>query len=157
MTDQSLQRWVEPVVAAAQEMADCFGFDGWKPQGVTDEETQGMRGGVISLVGQETALKLALLSDDDGVTHLAGRMLEMSREDLDDEMISDALCELANMLAGGVKTLVDVDETFRIGLPKHVKLTSGPPAAAESLCVKVTLGRHPVHLLVMKPEAGETP
>lgn len=60
-------------------------------------------------------LSVVVSSDDTGGAALGGIMFACERQDVSNGMIDDSLCELANILAGQLKTLMAPSHT--LGLP----------------------------------------
>jgi hypothetical protein len=69
-------------------------------------------------------LTVGLSSDQPGCLKLAAKMFQAAPEEVADDMMSDALCELVNMTAGLLKTTLKLDQA--LGLPRVVP-TGEPP------------------------------
>jgi hypothetical protein len=63
-------------------------------------------------------LLVALSSDEAGCLALCSRMYGCAPSAVDAMMINDCMCELVNMTAGGIKTVLALDQA--LGLPKIV-------------------------------------
>jgi Chemotaxis phosphatase CheX len=61
------------------------------------------------------AVTVAVAADYHGRRTLGGQMFSCSAEDVDESMANDSLSELANIVAGQVKSLMGLDQT--LGLP----------------------------------------
>ena len=61
-------------------------------------------------------LTVAIASDEPGAMELASAMFGCKQDAVDDGMLTDALSEIANIVAGQVKSLMNVDQA--LGLPK---------------------------------------
>lgn len=106
--------------------------------GLICEATQNMWGVPLTLVGDANAadsgtsstphsrmvllevsgaptLSIVVSSDEAGGTALGGMMFACSRDEVSTPMIDDSLCELANILAGQLKTLLA--PAHMLGLP----------------------------------------
>jgi CheY-specific phosphatase CheX len=108
-----------------------------------------LTGCFVALVGQDESLQVGLASDAAGCQTLA-RTLFASDDDLSDSDISDALGEIANILAGGVKKRMSESHGGMVlGLPivmeGHVRLTERQQMAE----LDIALGEVPVRLLVV--------
>lgn len=66
-------------------------------------------------VGGAPPLAIVVSSDDAGGTALGGMMFACDDKAVDNSMIDDSLCELANILAGQIKTLMAPNHS--LGLP----------------------------------------
>lgn len=70
----------------------------------------------LARVGDHSRVMLGVVADDLSGPALARALLGMQPdEEIDEADIDDALGEIANMIAGGVKT--QVDQTLQIGVP----------------------------------------
>jgi len=108
-----------------------------------------LTGCFVALVGSEEALQIGLASDPAGCQTLACTLFA-AEEELSESDVSDALGEIANILAGGVKKRMA--ETFggmSLGLPivmeGHLRVTDRQHIAQ----LDIALGEVPVRLLVV--------
>ncbi|WP_248345060.1 chemotaxis protein CheX [Anaeromyxobacter paludicola] len=83
-------------------------------------------------------ITVGLSSDTHGCTTLSAAMFGCAPETVDQSMMNDSLCELVNMTAGLLKSLMALDQA--LGLPKIVDGGDGVPA------VPPTDGQHAVVL-----------
>jgi hypothetical protein len=79
-------------------------------------------GAYVSLVTPEEPIQVGLVVERPGCQSLAKALLGMepSDEDLPESDVSDAMCELINMVAGGLKRRVDGRMSIVLGLPLFV-------------------------------------
>jgi CheY-specific phosphatase CheX len=110
---------------------------------------ENMTGCLVALVGQNESLQVGLASNTTGCETLA-RALFASDDPLSEDDISDAMGEIANIVAGGVKTrMVQKFGSIQLGLPivmeGHLRLTERQRMAQRD----VALGEVPVRLLVV--------
>jgi hypothetical protein len=95
------------------------------------------RAAVLAIPGARP-LTVGLSSDQAGCTQLAAKMFQAAPDEVADDMMSDALCELVNMTAGLLKTNLKLDQL--LGLPRVVP--SGqppmppPPSDVNSVCLR---------------------
>lgn len=87
------------------------------------------RAAVLNIPGTYP-LSIGLSSDRAGCEKLCAAMFQVPREDVDDEMLSDALRELVNMTAGLIKSHLKLDQV--LGLPRitpsgHPPVPPPPP------------------------------
>jgi len=83
-------------------------------------------------------ITIGLSSDSSGCTTLSAAMFGCAPETVDQSMMNDSLCELVNMTAGLLKSLMALDQA--LGLPKIVDSVAGVPA------IPPTDGQHAVIL-----------
>jgi hypothetical protein len=101
------------------------------------------RTAILSIPGQHP-LTVALSSDQSGCSVLGSTMFSCRPEELEASMIDDSLCELLNMAAGQIRTLMELDQA--LGLPRVAE-----PAAMrleEDAVCQVVLRSGPVELLL---------
>jgi CheY-specific phosphatase CheX len=119
-------------------------------RGVTSPRLpENLTGCFVALVGQDESLQIGLASDPAGCQTLA-RTLFACEDDLSEADISDALGEIANILAGGVKKrMSEYYASMILGLPivmeGHIRLTDRQQMAKHD----IALGEIPVRLLVV--------
>ena len=79
-------------------------------------------GAYLSLLTQDEPIQVALLAEAPGCQALAKAVLGMEAgdEDLAAADVSDAMCELINILAGGLKLRVSERMPVTLGLPMFV-------------------------------------
>jgi len=108
-----------------------------------------LTGCFVALVGEVGSLQIGLASDSMGCQTLA-KALFGSDDDLPDEDVGDALGEIANIVAGGVKKRMASGEiSLALGLPivmeGHIRLTERQQIAQ----VDVLLGQVQTRLLIV--------
>jgi len=108
-----------------------------------------LTGCFVALVGEVGSLQIGLASDSVGCQTLA-KALFGSDEDLPEEDVGDALGEIANIVAGGVKKRMASGEiSLALGLPivmeGHIRLTERQQIAQ----VDVLLGQVQTRLLIV--------
>jgi CheY-specific phosphatase CheX len=115
------------------------------------EALEGM-GAHIALVGERETAQLGLISSQEGCWNLARAFLGMERdESLSEEDMADALEEIINILAGGVKRrLIALDSSLKMGLPffiqGHIMATPAQDRAIAAFRLGVVEG----HLIVLR-------
>jgi CheY-specific phosphatase CheX len=110
---------------------------------------ENLTGCFVALVGQDDSLQVGLASDAAGCQTLA-RTLFAADDELSDTDVNDALGEIANILAGGVKTRMAATHTgISLGLPivmeGHLRVTD----RQQVVQLDIALGEVPVRLLVV--------
>jgi hypothetical protein len=82
-------------------------------------------------------LTIGLSSDEQGCSTLSAAMFDCPEAELDQHMMNDALCELVNMTAGVVKSVMSLNQA--LGLPKIVAGDGAPgvpPASPHVIVLK---------------------
>jgi hypothetical protein len=87
------------------------------------------RTAVLPIAG-EHPLTVGLSSNESGCSQLSAAMFACSPSDVDQNMMNDSLCELVNMTAGLLKSVLSLDQA--LGLPKILIGRHGPPAPPTS-------------------------
>jgi chemotaxis protein CheX len=145
----SLDDWLKAMVEAAAEFATTTLDATLEPSDTTNELPLDLTGCFVALVGEEGSLQVGLASDATGCQSLA-KALFASEEDLPDEDVGDALGEIANIIAGGVKKrMAIVQLALALGLPivmeGHLRISERQQLAQAD----VKLGEVPVRLLIV--------
>jgi CheY-specific phosphatase CheX len=140
--------WLEATLDAANEFSSTtLGFDLGDPQAIR-RLPENLTGCFVALVGEQESLQIGLASDSAGCQTLA-QALFAADEPLPDPDVSDALGEIANIIAGGVKKRRVAKTGMALGLPMvmegHVRITDRQEIAH----LDVALGDVPVRLLVV--------
>ena len=88
-----------------------------KPALKSDDHAQGVVTGIIDLKGKETSGSVAISFSKPVVLDIAKRMLRMETTEVND-MVKDLVGEIANMMAGGAKAILqDKGFDFDLTLP----------------------------------------
>ncbi len=82
------------------------------------------RTAVLPIAG-ERPLTVGPSTDQTGCSHLSAAMFSCPRDQVDQAMMNDSLCELVNMTAGLLKSAMSLDQA--LGLPKIVTGSDAPP------------------------------
>ncbi len=79
------------------------------------------RSAVLPIPG-DIDIAIAISSSRDGCIDVGAALFSVANDDVDDDMISDTLQEMANMTAGQIKSSMGLDQA--LGLPRivHAKL-----------------------------------
>jgi CheY-specific phosphatase CheX len=145
--------WMDAIVHSANEFAmSMLGVDGVHVVEPLQRIPSSGGSAIISLVGDNTAIELGLSLEPDACQDLARGLLGMSAEegDLPDDEVADALSEVANIVAGQVKSYVaDRVTGVNIGLPMFIRGELCPAAETQSVVMAVRLGEIPATLVVL--------
>lgn len=92
------------------------------------------RTAVLPIAG-ERPLTVGLSSDEHGCSRLSAAMFACSPDEVDQNMMNDALCELVNMTAGLLKSVMSLNQA--LGLPKILLGDKAPvvPSASPQVVV----------------------
>lgn len=144
-----LQVWLQAALGAASEFANAsLGMD-LKQVDDGYHLPPELTGCFVALIGDSGSLQVGFGSNPEGCQSLA-KVLFASTEDLPEEDVSDALGEIANIIAGGVKKRMAAGQPpLAISLPivmqGHIRLTD----RQHLLETEVLIGDVPVRLLVI--------
>ena len=145
--------WLDALVAATNETSDQFlGLGDIRVIATTDSLPEMATAGFVSLVGDSSAVQVGIAASADGCQLLAKSLMGMTDEDEDlpHSDVIDALGELANIVAGGVKgRMVDTGETMLLGLPLVLDGTLQVTDRQKVLCAECMIGSIQAHLLVI--------
>jgi hypothetical protein len=110
-------------------------------------------GAYLPLLSADGGVQLALVSDEAGCAAIARGLLGMADADpLTAPEVADAVCEVMNILAGGVKARLRERATLQMGLPTFFH---GPVQATDRLgvaAVEVRAGDLAAALVVVHPK-----
>ncbi len=97
------------------------------------------RTAVLPIAG-DRPLTVGLSSDEVGCSTLSAAMFACPRAEVDQPMMNDALCELVNMTAGLLKSVMSLNQS--LGLPKILEGAKAPAIPSAS-----------PHVIVLKADA----
>ena len=146
-------QWREAVKGAAEEIArNALGFPGaMVAEPVNIEQTANMVGAHIPLIGSQ-AFELSLFSLREGCSQLATAVLGMNAEELPPGTIPDAIGEIINMLAGGVKRrLASNGGDLELGLPVYVNGNVELASRQSAVTFPVQFGPIQTFVLILGP------
>jgi hypothetical protein len=144
-----IQSWLDATLASAIEFSETTLGMGLSDPDPAQRLPENLTGCFVALVGQDESLQIGLASDTHGCQVLA-RALFASDEELSESDVTDALGEIANIMAGGVKKRrSENNSNMVLGLPiimeGHVRISDHQRMAH----LDVALGEVPVRLLVV--------
>lgn len=140
--------WLDATLESVAELGStALGFDVGEPD-AGRRLPENLTGCFVALVGEQESLQIGLASDSAGCQTLAQALLAAD-EPLSDSDVSDALGEIANIVAGGVKKRRSSHGGMTLGLPivmeGHVRITDHQSMSH----LDIALGDVPVRLLVI--------
>jgi Chemotaxis phosphatase CheX len=140
------------LVGAAEEIASsALGGLSVEPG---EEPERGVDGGaLISLLVGDEAAQTGLVADRAACQVLGKLLLGMdpSDEDLSPGDLGDALCELANMLAGGLKRRLAGELPVKLGLPLSFQGVTPPHPEQLVVLRALRIGPAQIHALFVSP------
>jgi len=152
--DISLQEWLGVMAEVAGEVAAAsLGYEGCRVLGECQQPPEDKSGAYIPILSGENALQLALISDACGGQQLAKALLGMDSkdEDLSPADVADAVGEIMNVVAGGVKRrLIEKDSQLQLGLPIFVHGYIEVMEMLEWAVMDVNIGSVPAHFMVIR-------
>lgn len=144
--------WVAAMADASTELALSLGIDGVELLGWHDLPPTGMAGAYIPLLAEDQTLQLALLASPSGCADLARLLLGMEPEEaVSDADIADAVGELVNIVAGGVKQRMQgAAGGLRLGLPVFIHGYVQPTQQLEVSLASTRIGEVDAHLMALR-------
>jgi CheY-specific phosphatase CheX len=144
-----LDDWLKATIDAAREFTSTTLDAALVPGEQGADISRDLTGCFVALIGDERSLQIGLASNAAGCQILA-QALFASDEPLSDEDVTDALGEIANVIAGGVKKrMATFQLPLAIGLPivmdGHLRLSE----RQQMIAADVRLGQVPVRLLII--------
>jgi len=85
----------------------------------------------------ERPLTVGISSDQESLSHLSAAMFSLPREEVDVSMMNDSLCEIVNITAGLLKSMMSLDQS--LGLPRI--LAGADPTQVPAACPRVVVLR----------------
>ena len=149
--------WVAAMAPATPELAQTLGLAAVELLGRHDVPPTGMAGAYIPLLAEDQTLQLALLASPSGCADLARLLLGMeSEEAVSDADIADAVGELVNIVAGGVKQRMQDPARIasggglRLGLPVFIHGYVQPTQQLEVSLASTRIGEVDAHLMALR-------
>ncbi|HEY5962319.1 MAG TPA: chemotaxis protein CheX [Polyangiaceae bacterium] len=141
--------WLDATLAAATEFSETTLGSGLGDTEAIRKLPENLTGCFVALVGQEESLQIGVASDPRGCQVLA-QALFASDDPLPDTDVADALGEIANIMAGGVKKRSgESNRGMALGLPivmeGHVRISEHQ----QMVHCDIAMGDAPVRLLVV--------
>lgn len=126
-------------------------------KGLADDQLSG-HGAYLGLVTQEEPIQVGLLVNPAGCQVLAKALLGMEPgdEDLPLSDVSDAMCEVINIVAGGLKRRVSGRIPVTLGLPIFVSGHPLPNAQQNVVAHALVIGDVSVQLILVTQKSHAT-
>jgi len=103
------------------------------PDASTGPRELAWRTALLPIAGKRP-LTVGLSSDEVGCSALSAAMFACPPADVDQTMMNDALCELVNMTAGLLKSVMSLDQA--LGLPKILPGVDAPQVPPHAVVLK---------------------
>ena len=119
-----------------------LGVDGWSRGESVHHAPPHLPGSFITLVSPSNSVQIGFVADRENCASLARMLLGLEPDDdLEESDLADAMGEVANIVAGGVKTLMHGEDTaLQLGLPIFVDGFVEPSHRAEVLVTPIVMG-----------------
>lgn len=149
---RELEDWMAATAASAVELASAIGLGSCSESPSPLLNTEGPSGAYIPLVGVKASVQIGFQSTDEGCRELSKVLLGMSDDEITPDIVKDATCEIANMLAGLVKRrMTNQDTTLRLGLPMFVEGRIHPGPGTTASTRHMMAGNVPLIVVVFQP------
>jgi Chemotaxis phosphatase CheX len=121
------------------------------------QETCG-HGAYLGAVAQDEAFQVGIIVPAVGCQVLAKALLGMdpAEDDLPDPDVSDAMCEIINIVAGGLKRRINTELPVTIGLPIFVAGQPWPNAHQSVVERKLSVGEVPTSVILLTQKQSAT-
>jgi len=106
------------------------------PDGTKAHHALSWRTAILPIAGQRP-LTVGLSSDEHSCRRLSAAMFACGPDEVDQSMMNDALCELVNMTAGLLKSMLGLNQA--LGLPRVLsgpKVPAVPSASSQVIVLK---------------------
>lgn len=149
--ERSLDAWVEPVSEALDELANKLGLGERGPCLPRSSMPSGLSGAHITLSSEDSSTRIAILAGASGVQALARALfMNMPTPKLVLDDITDAVCELANILGGLIKVKLGPDgNALATSLPVFFHGNISPHLGDSWLCFETSLADTRVTVMVI--------
>ena len=151
----SINDWMEAVVVSSDELSTTMlGLSGVTAEAPVSKMPESKFTSLISVIGNSDAVQIGVGGTMESCQMLVKALMGMEpeEEDLPYEEITDAFGEIANILAGQVKTEINKKAPIdtNVGMPVLIDGTLSVPEESETLSANAQFGDIPVVLLVLR-------
>lgn len=154
----SINDWMAAMGETMNEVATtALCFSGCEIVRTFTEIPDGLEGAYLALVGQEDSIQIGLTSNAEGCQALAKALLQMEpgSEEMEPADVADAMCEVVNIIAGGIKARVNGKvPPIKLGLPIFVKGAVQPSTRIVIVVAEVIIGPVPAALVLIEPRGA---
>lgn len=151
----SISDWMDAVVVSSGELATTMlGMSGAEVISKHNKMPDSGNAAYISVVGEKSAVQIGVGASPENVQILVKALMGMGpdEEDLCADEVTDAFSEIANILAGQVKTVIGKKSNIvvNLGIPMFIRGELHVPESSEIEIADARIGDVPVTFLVMK-------
>ena len=154
MSKATLNEWLEAALQATEEVANTsFGWESSQIEENVSLISVDFSGSYIAMIGEQSILQVGLTTSHENCYSLAQGMLGIDDSDqaLTDSDVADAMGELVNILAGGIKARMSHSEPLlKLGLPMVVHGRVELPDRMETTVAKLQFGPVQIFLLILR-------
>jgi CheY-specific phosphatase CheX len=153
------KQWLTALTDSAEELArTALGWELTRPVDSSRELPDDALGSLVALVGAVGSVAVGIASSRQGCQQLSKALLAMSPDDpdLDEHEVVDAVCEIANIMAGSVKRRVAATSgSLGLGLPLLLQTPMRLATGQRLAVAAAAFGPVPAHLVLIHPFAEE--
>ncbi|KJF17950.1 chemotaxis protein CheX [Acidithrix ferrooxidans] len=154
MDDPTLvSTWLHAMVNSAEELAtSTLGLEGITVINEALPKERDFPGSYVAIVGDSYNFEYGIAGSWDSCAVLARALLFMEpEEELSEDDLADAVNEVINIVAGGIKRrMSEIDTGLKLGLPAFFNGTLHPTSHQEAAASKVDLAGAEVYLMVFR-------
>lgn len=155
----TLQDWLDVAVKGMEETAVCaLGYENLKVSDATNKISENMAGSFISLIGPGVSIQLGITATNETCMLLAKALLgmESDEEDLPPLYVADAVGEIANIVIGIMKTLMEERvPQMQIGLPMFIEGSLTLSDKQKLASVEIEMNSISANITIITPNYGE--
>lgn len=157
MSAPVLADWLAAAEKVLAELANsCLAFDGVERTGHRTELPRTLPGAYVPLVTPAGSLQVGIAAEIEQCRALARALLCMEpEEELAPADVADALGEIVNILAGGLKArMVESAPSISLGLPIFINGAIEPTDKLEFAISEMRIGPIPASLVLVQHKQG---
>ncbi|MBX7148498.1 chemotaxis protein CheX [bacterium] len=144
--------WLKALMEGTNELAtSTMGLEAYNDPKLHNTVPDGVSGSCLSLAVDTTSVMLAVMATKDGCTQMAKALLGMGPDDaLSDSEVADAVGEVINIVAGGVKRIMSSSaQSIQLGLPIFMSGKIECGENQEAAVADFKIGTIPIKLLII--------
>ena len=148
----TIQEWINASKEAVEEVASSvLGLEKAETLSVGTKIPPELSGSCISLVSESGSVQIGLFTSTDGCISLGKAMMGMGpEEEFPESDIADAIGEVVNIIAGGIKRRLNSQVPIQLGLPIFISGSVEAGEQQEIAVVEVRLGSVTAYELIIK-------
>jgi CheY-specific phosphatase CheX len=157
VTDLAVAEWQQAAVDVVSSIGtDVLAFESCSQPSIVGEVGLESQGAYVPILSGDHSLHVGVVSSEDGCHVLTRALLGMAPdEEVSADDVHDAVGEIANMVAGGVKTkVVSRGVDAQLGLPIFIHGHIAQTSVSQSLVSQIEFGGICVRVTVVKTARG---